>query len=214
MQRVPSCVNNSPWSGARHRSSRAVLLHTLHEFSQPAMGDTYLFLIFWWPFHTEKRKTGDYVNAQGTSPNGRFPRTIPQIAVAPQCWGLLREGSSSVQRMDSMKCTECTSLWGRSSPHQVAHQCPRGWTECVNVGSRQTEDQGPGEFGWPVCNALFRMSYGAPPGGTCAKGRREPLLQHQYLCHIWFKVLIFRGTNTWGRRKNATLQRIATHQQA
>lgn len=124
----------------------AVLLHTLHEFSQPATGHTYLFLIVWWPFHTEKRKTGDYMNAHGTSPNGRFLRTTPQIAVTPQCWGLPREKSSSAQRMDSMKRTERVSLWGSSGPHQVSHQCLRGWTECVNVGSRRTEDQGPGEL--------------------------------------------------------------------
>lgn len=139
-------MSNSPWSGARRRSSRAVLLHTLHEFSQPATGDTYLFLIVWWPFHTEKRKTGDYMNAHGASPNGRFLRTTPQIAVTQQCWGLLRERFSSAQRMNSMKCTECVSLWGSSSPHQVSHQCLWGWTECVNVGSRQTEDQAPGEL--------------------------------------------------------------------
>lgn len=71
----------------------------------------------------------------------------------------------------------------------------RAWGIAVKVCQRVHSHIPAAGSQCPVPSALLSMSRGAPLGVTCAKGPREPPLQQQYLCPIWFKVLIFRDTD-------------------
>lgn len=184
------------WSTAQHRSSQTVFLRTLWEFSKQTIATRELFIyspIFLWSFETEGKKTVYYTEAHETS----LGLWLLQLLVAATLYCLWPLWEEEQRLEDIAHCQSCGPYEVSPADDFGAGQTMETWDRTQGVGRRQGWGQSPGSATPWVASlhcATCPMRYGASLGGTCSKRNREPLLQHQYLCQLWFEVLIF-----WGR---------------